>query len=750
MPVDASATDDAPVIDAPVDGTSAFAIEPPVIRVPAGRMQIFVANAPATWSVMEPNGGAIDAAGWYVAPDVPGTYHITANGGTDIAIATVVVDQMYLSVVTGGIGGAGNADGMGNEARFTSPSGTAYDGAGTLFVADDTLVRAIDLATGSVTTLAGGGIGPDPDGVGEAAQFVFASALAYDPTTRTLYVSDTTENTIRAIDVPTRTVTTVAGTGFGPYVDGPGAAARFGRIGGLCVSGTRLYIADAVGHTIRTLDTTSPTHDVATLAGQPHVSGFSDATDPSIAMFSRPSALACTPTTVYVADYDNAAIRTIDRASGAVGTLVGSPTAIYGDGDFATAGLGLPWSIAADPATGMLYVASGGHYVIRALDLTAHAVTTLPPTGSLLPNGLTVAGTTLWFSDPNEYVVRKVDLGSNLVTIIAGTSRAPSGSADGDLAHASFFGTWALAIDRATGNVLVSQDYAIRTISLATGQVTTLASQPSWGIAVDGAPGVARLGETWELLVDPQGTLWQSGPSDAIRVIGGDGSMMTRFGQLDQAGAADGIGTSAQFSLPAAMVWVNGKLIVADENNATIRSLDVATGAVSTIAGAPGVHASVDGIGTGARFQYPYSLATDGVSTLWIGDRCEHGFTIRALDLATSSVTTIAGDPMVQEMDDGIGAAAHFVVGRSMVYDGVHSLYVADSGDDFWGYEATIRRIWLPSHAVSTYAGRARRWGAQVGPLQTATLAYPLGITLTPSGDLLFTGENAIFTISAE
>jgi hypothetical protein len=197
-------------------------------------------------------------------------------------------------------------------------------------------------------------------------------------------------------------------------------------------------------------------------------------------------------------------------------------------------------------------------------------------------------------------------------------------------------------------------------------------------------------------------------------------------------------------------VWVNGKIIVADLSNATLRSIDPATGMVTTIAGATGVHASLDGIGTDARFQYPDSLATDGVSKVWIGDWCAHGFTIRELDLATMAVTTIAGDPMVQDIDDGVGAAAHFMVGRALVCDGAHSLYVADSGNDACCIDTAIRRIWLPSHAVTTYAGRTRRWGAQPGPLQTATLPYPLGLALTPSGELLFSGENAIFAIVRE
>src|SRR5262249_50494759 len=133
VPVDAGL----PAGDAIADsGTGALAIEPPAIHVPAGRNQIFVANNAVTWSVMEVGGGAIDTTGMYVAPNVPGTYHVMATDGTNVGVATVIVEQMVLTLVTGAMGGQGIVDGIHDEARFVQPHGTAYDGAGTLFVGD--------------------------------------------------------------------------------------------------------------------------------------------------------------------------------------------------------------------------------------------------------------------------------------------------------------------------------------------------------------------------------------------------------------------------------------------------------------------------------------------------------------------------------------------------------------------------------------------------------------------------------------
>ena len=62
-----------------------------------------------------------------------------------------------LILIAGAIGGPGNADGTGADARFNSPFGVAVDSAGNLYVADgsNSTIRQVVVATGVVTTLAG-------------------------------------------------------------------------------------------------------------------------------------------------------------------------------------------------------------------------------------------------------------------------------------------------------------------------------------------------------------------------------------------------------------------------------------------------------------------------------------------------------------------------------------------------------------------------------------------------------------------
>ena len=75
----------------------------------------------------------------------------------DLAVMDDPASTLTLSLVSGGLGGAGNVDGTGPAARFYGPSTVAADGAGSLYVADanNSTIRKVVVATGAVTTLAG-------------------------------------------------------------------------------------------------------------------------------------------------------------------------------------------------------------------------------------------------------------------------------------------------------------------------------------------------------------------------------------------------------------------------------------------------------------------------------------------------------------------------------------------------------------------------------------------------------------------
>jgi DNA-binding beta-propeller fold protein YncE len=82
------------------------------------------------------------------------------------------------------------------------------------------------------------------------------------------------------------------------------------------------------------------------------------------------------------------------------------------------------------------------------------------------------------------------------------------------------------------------------------------------------------------------------------------------------------------------------------------------TGAVTTLAG-DGVYPTfADGTGSAASFNYPRGVAysADG-STIAVGDAFSHR--VRLIDIATGAVTTLAGSGSAT-FADGTGSAASF------------------------------------------------------------------------------------------
>jgi len=120
----------------------------------------------------------------------------------------------------------------GEDARFNKPSGICVDEAGNIYVGDagNNVVRKID-DDGEVTTYAGdkdGQPGFKDDHLWSNARFNGPTALAYNEKTKTLYVIDYNNRTIREID-DDRDVSTLAGTAgtANPLTDPLGFASNF-------------------------------------------------------------------------------------------------------------------------------------------------------------------------------------------------------------------------------------------------------------------------------------------------------------------------------------------------------------------------------------------------------------------------------------------------------------------------------------------------------------------------------------------
>lgn len=163
--------------------------------------------------------------------------------------------QSIVETVAGN-GVPGFADGTASNARFNTPTALALSADGNfLFVADtnNNRVRRVDLVNERVSTVAGGGAGPDIDGQGGEAALFQPIGLALD-SDGTLYVAEFGASDIRRIDTA-RNVTTLAGGGGLKLRDGSGIFARFNQPRGLAIDRQQgiLYVADYESFVIRAI-----------------------------------------------------------------------------------------------------------------------------------------------------------------------------------------------------------------------------------------------------------------------------------------------------------------------------------------------------------------------------------------------------------------------------------------------------------------------------------------------------------------
>ena len=224
------------------------------------------------------------------------------------------------------------ADGLGTAAAFDIPEdAVATPGGETIYVSDgnNNLIRAVDVASAVVTTVAGGQGSNTPgfaDGAGSNALFNVPVGLALDGTTSYLYVADFSNNRIRAVALATGNVTTLAGNGTLGLADGAPQSAMFGEPNGLAYDGFgTLYIADWGSATIRAVAVVGPVAtSVTTIAGQAFQMGYADGAG-AAALFGVPNGITCAPGVLYISDNANDNIRTVSLAPGfAVATLAGN------------------------------------------------------------------------------------------------------------------------------------------------------------------------------------------------------------------------------------------------------------------------------------------------------------------------------------------------------------------------------------------------------------------------------------------
>lgn len=671
-----------------------------------------------------------------------------SSSSSTTGTTTTTSTNSLITLLAGGSSSIGYQDATGTAAGMNQPSGLIVDASGAnLYFADsgNHRIRKIVLSTKVVSTLAGSLQSGSTDGVGTAASFNSPQSVTTDGVN--LYVADTGNNSIRKIVLASNTVTTFASSLHSPT--------------GIATDGVNLYVTDS--GSCKVLSINLSTQVVTTLAG----SGSCTEADGTgiLASLNVPASLVIDPSlsSLYVTDSAGNTVRKITLPGAVVTTVAGAGTA--GDVDNATGTLATfnhPQGITTDLTASALYVAESGGNVVRSIALSgsnsvttvvgvAGTCTSVNGTGTAAtlchPIGIASDGTSLYVSEGGNsntsYAndIRKIVISSGVVSNFAGLI-PQSGSSDAFGTSASM--NWGTSISNvATDGTNVyfadTQNHTIRELQVDLGNVITLAGSAGISGTTDATGSLARFSS-------PSGVVYYNGylyvtdtGNCSIRQISTSSAVVTTFaGSVGVCGSANGTGTGATFNAPTGIATDGTNLYVADANTHLIRKIVVGSQVVTTLAGSAGLSGTTNGIGSAARFNSPNSLVVVGTS-LYVTDLGNQ--LIRTVNLSTAQVSTLAGTAGSCGEVDGTGTGAQFCGPQGIASDGSSNLYVTDVS------AGTMRQVVISSGVVTTYAGLAWHRQDVSGYLtDPAYLAMPMSL-LYLGGNFYIFDQTGIFWI---
>ena len=275
-----------------------------------------------------------------------------------------------------------------SETQVNNPYGMAIGPDEALYFCDldNQRIRRLDLTTRRLTTVAGSGErGYRGDGgPALAAALNMPHELAFDRLGN-LYVAERDNHVIRRVDRDTGIITTVAGTGTPGFSgdDGPGAKGQLRQPHSLVLDRDgSLLVCDIGNQRIRRIHL--DTGIIDTYAGSGEAKPTPDGAAVKGTPLNGPRTLALAPNgDLYLALREGNAILRIDRATQTFHRIAGTGEQGYsGDGGPALdAKLGGPKGLAIGPDN-TLYVADTETHVIRRIDLRAGLITTVLGTGT--------------------------------------------------------------------------------------------------------------------------------------------------------------------------------------------------------------------------------------------------------------------------------------------------------------------------------------------------------------------------------
>ncbi len=296
-----------------------------------------------------------------------------------------------------------------------------------LFIADSNHNRiVITNLEGEVLDIAGNGETGRNDGAFKDASFHHPQGMTLHGDY--LYVADTENHLIRKLDLKSKTVTTIAGTGKQAAFMDTGGMGTFSPINSpwdlVYVEG-KLYIAMAGAHQIWVMD-------LETTVFQPFAgSGREGCIDGLLdkSALAQPSGITASDSMLYFADSEVSAIRSVDMKENRVKTIVGQDLFVFGDVDGKGGEVRLQHPLGVSGYNDLVYVADTYNHKIKVVNPADNACRTFSGNGHAgyvdgkdpqfyEPGGLSFANNKLYVADTNNHAIRVIDMKTKEVSTL--------------------------------------------------------------------------------------------------------------------------------------------------------------------------------------------------------------------------------------------------------------------------------------------------------------------------------------------
>jgi sugar lactone lactonase YvrE len=577
------------------------------------------------------------------------------------------------------------------------------------------------------------------------------------------------------------TITTAAGNGTSGYSgDGRGATNAALNLPYGVAAGPLgdLYVADSGNNVVRRMGTDGV---ISTFAGNGSQGFAGDGGAATNGSLNGPNQLAVDASgNLYIADTGNNRIRKVDT-QGNITTIAGDGTAGYsGDSGPATnASLRAPFGVAVD-SSGNVFISDSGNHRVRNVGpsgviqtVAGDGVPGFTADGGLAvdaslnsPGAIAVDGSeNLFIADTLNNRVRQVNV-FGAISTVAGNGLAAHAGDGGPASGASVKLPLGVAVD-AFGDLYIAEAYdnVVRQVSAA-GVISTVAGDGAEGYSGDGgAPTNASLAFPTTLAAGPSGALFVAdSANNRVREVALATLPALTIPRISEATAGDYqvIVSNASGSVTSAVAVVAyGVPNVITSQPASQTALAGATVALQvgatglgplayqwqfngaaipvkiyTIAGGGASGVSVAGRATNASLLNPSAVAVGPAGDIYFSDTDHH--VIRKVD-TNGNITTIAGNG-----GDGFSGDGGLAVNATLTYpsglavDPSGNLYFADVVNN------RVRKV-ATNGVITTFAGSGASgsgFSGDGGMATKASLSYPVAVAVNPAGEVFIADPN--------